>query len=120
MALKAASDGPQNALYVTPGGVTTGPGGLINDMLSAAGYQNFVTDAGWQALPLERLVKEQPDKYVYAQFSGASGQWSAARHPLLREAMASGEVAEIEGAMTACGGWFLMDAVEAIAEGVDQ
>lgn len=110
----------QSALYVTPGGATTGPGGLFDEMLTASGMTNFVAKPNWQALPLEALSIEQPDRYVYAQFSGASGQWSSARHPILRRGMASGEVIEIEGAMTSCGGWFLMDAIEAIASGQSQ
>lgn len=116
-AIEAGIRDGQTALYVTPGGVTSGPGGLTDEMIRVSGFENFVTRPGWQGLPLEQLVKAQPDVYVYAQFSGASGQWSAARHPILHDAMEQGEVTEIEGAMTSCGGWFLMDAIEAMTGG---
>ena len=41
-------------------------------------------------------------------------QWSAARHPLMRTA-SQHPVIGLEGAWTACGGWFVLDAAEAMA-----
>lgn len=107
----------QSALYVTPGGVTSGPGSLIHEMLIAAGLANFETAPGWHPIPLEQLAREAPDRFVFASFEGGAGPWSAARHPLLARQLRSSPVTEIEGAWTACGGWFLMDAVEALARG---
>ena len=39
------------------------------------------------------------------------------RHPVARAQLDGGAVVPIEGAWTACGAWFLMDAVEALARG---
>jgi iron complex transport system substrate-binding protein len=104
-------------LYATPGGVTSGPGSLIHELIEVAGYTNFQSDAGWQPLPLERLAYEQPDRVAMAWFGRRDynpDQWSAARHPLMRGASAHPPIG-LEGAWTACGGWFVLDAAEAMA-----
>lgn len=104
-------------LYATPGGVTSGPGSLIHELIEVAGYTNFQSDAGWQPLPLERLAYEQPDRVAMAWFGKRNynpDQWSAARHPLMRGASTQPPIG-LEGAWTACGGWFVLDAAEAMA-----
>ncbi len=107
------------ALYMTPAGVTSGPGSLIHEMLTAAGLDNFQARPGWRSIPLERLAYEQP-KLIAAAFFGSLTNhphgWSPARHPVARTQLAERAVVPIEGAWTACGAWFLMDAVEALAQ----
>jgi iron complex transport system substrate-binding protein len=106
------------ALYMTKGGVTAGPGTLVDDLMRAAGLANFQRRAGWNAIPLERLAYETPDLIAAASFDGASGNvdsWSAAAHPIARAQLRQRPVVHLEGAWTACGGWFLVDAVEALA-----
>ena len=105
-------------LYMTPGGVTAGPGTLVDEAIRAAGYANFQTAPGWASLPLERLAKEQPDRIAAASFGAwdrAPDGWSAARHPVARRAMQTRPVVAIDGAWTACGAWFLVEAVAAMA-----
>lgn len=106
------------ALYMTPGGVTSGPRSLIHEMLTAAGLDNFQAQPGWRTLPLERLAYEQPD-LVAAAFIGSMANhhhsWSSTRHPLAQALLAERTLVPIEDAWTACGAWFLMDAVEALA-----
>ncbi len=109
----------RKALYMTPTGVTSGPGTLVHEMLTAAGVDNFQEQAGWRSLPLERLAYETPDVVVAAFFDASRdhpGRWSAMRHPVARKQISERPIASIQGAWTACGGWFLLDAVEAIAE----
>ncbi|WP_236547735.1 ABC transporter substrate-binding protein [Sphingomonas sp. AX6] len=116
-AIPVSSPQRPSALYVTPGGVTSGPGGLVDEMLRAAGYVNFEGEPGWRTLPLERLAKEGPDLIASASFWNAPpDRWSAARHPIVARHMKDRPVVGIEGAWTACGGWFLVDAVEALAQ----
>lgn len=106
------------ALYLTPGGVSAGPGTLVHELLAAAGYDNFLTEPGFREIPLERLARERPDRLVPAFYDDPeahAGHWSAARHPLVRSLFAAGPVTPLSGAWTACGGWFLLDAVEALA-----
>ncbi|PAX06726.1 ABC transporter substrate-binding protein [Sphingomonas lenta] len=111
-------DRSEAALYMTPGGVTAGPGTLVAELLAAAGLRNFQREPGWRDLPLERLAYERPDLVAFASFKdvGDAEPWSAARHPIAR-AQLDGPVVGLEGAWTACGGWFLLDAVEALARG---
>lgn len=109
----------RSALYVTPGGVTAGPGTMIDEMFRAAGLANFQRASGWGPLPLERLAYERPDAIAAAFFDtkwNRADPWSAAGHPVARTAMADRPTAELPGAWTACGGWFVLDAVEALAK----
>ncbi len=115
----AGSPAPKSALYMTPSGVTTGQGGLIHEMLVAAGYSNFEQRPGWHELPLERLAYEQPDVIAAAFFDVQANHretWSAMRHPIARAQMQDQPTVMLSGAWTACGGWFLIDAIEALSE----
>lgn len=117
-ALEPSTSGRQ-ALYLTPGGATSGPGTLVHQMLLAAGLSNFEQRPGWHTIPLEKLAYEAPDLVVYAAFGNASEQtayWSSMRHPVARRLLAGSNARQLEGAWTACGGWFLLDAIEALAE----
>ena len=108
----------RSALYMTPTGVTSGPGTLVHEMLLAAGLTNFEEQRGWRSIPLERLVFEQPD-IVAAAFFGAStnhpAMWSPMRHPVAKRQMSDRPTVMLHGAWTSCGGWYLLDAIEALA-----
>ncbi len=118
-AIPMRNDAPET-LYMTTSGVTTGTGSLIHEMLSAAGLANFQKEPGWHSLPLERLVYEQPDMVAAAffeSFKRYSDIWSPSRHPVARQQLNNAALVHLQGAWTSCGGWFLMDAIEALAEG---
>ena len=121
--LKALAErsGPQReVLYMTPAGVTAGEGTLVHELFVAAGLENFQDRPGWNPLPLERLAYERPDLIAAAFFESKTNHvdnWSAARHPVARAQLRELPVVPLEGAWTSCGGWFLIDAVEALAEG---
>lgn len=109
---------PARALYMTPGGVTSGPDTLVDALMKAAGLANFEARPGWHALPLERLARERPDLVAWASFGRGTTHidaWSAARHPIARAQLAGRPVVALDGAWTSCGGWFVLDAVEALA-----
>jgi iron complex transport system substrate-binding protein len=106
---------PQTALYLTPGGVTSGQGSLIDAIIRAAGLANFQNEPGWREIPLERLASAQPDLIAAAFFTQTHRHqdiWSAARHPLITNAMTDRPVAQLDSAWISCGGWFLVEAVE--------
>ena len=108
------------ALYMTPAGVTSGPGSLVHEIFVAAGLENFQTRPGWRPIPLERLAYERPDLIVPAFFDNLTNRphaWSPMRHPVARSQLQARATIPIQGAWTACGAWFLMDAVEALAAG---
>jgi iron complex transport system substrate-binding protein len=113
-----ASAGDQSALYMTPTGATSGPGTLIHEMLQAAGFENFERQPGWRSIPLERLAYEQPDVVAAAFFNANNvnpSHWSPMRHPVAREQMQQQPTVMLQGAWTSCSGWYLLDAVEALA-----
>lgn len=119
----AARDASDTALYMTPAGVTTGPGSLVHEMLVTAGLTNFQENVGWRSLPLERLAYEQPNVVVAAFFEKLAHRthaWSASKHPVARKQLDDSEVVPLQGAWTACGGWFILDAIERLADGVSQ
>lgn len=117
-ALKPRGGTRPTALYATSAGVTTGPGSLVHRMLEAAGYENYQHRPGWAPLPLENMVQRRPERMI-AAFTGTVSEtrfaWSAMRHPVAREALADVPTVRIDGAWTACGGWFVLDAIEAMA-----
>ena len=107
-----------SALYMTPAGVTSGPGSLIHEMLTGAGLNNFQARPGWGPIALERLAYERPDLVAAAFFESLTNHphaWSPIRHPVARSRLGDGAVVPIKGAWTACGGWFLADAMDALA-----
>lgn len=114
------SSAPKNALYMTPGGVTSGPGTLIHEMLVAAGLENFEQKPGWRSIPLEELVYSQPDVIAAAFFDEGTflpSQWGAMQHPVARRQMQQQPTVQLNGSWTSCGAWFLLDAIEALAAG---
>lgn len=108
------------ALYVTPAGVTTGPGAMVHEMLIAAGFSNFEDRPGWRSIPLERLAYEQPDIIAAAffdQLTNHPDSWSPMKHPVAQRQMSDQTVVPLQGSWTACGGWFIIEAIEALAAG---
>lgn len=115
---------PVSALYVTPGGVTTAGGGLVHEMILAAGLTNHAHHAGggWIAMPLERLVAETPDLILTGFFTTAAervNRWSAGRHPVMRERLARTPTLDLDAARLSCGGWHLADGAVAIRRAAD-
>ncbi|MEM9172273.1 MAG: ABC transporter substrate-binding protein [Pseudomonadota bacterium] len=109
-----------SALYMTPSGVTTGPGSLVHDILIASGVENFQNQPGWQPIPLEKLAYNRPDMIAAAFFDAYTNHpdaWSPMRHPVARAQLRERPTVQIKGAWTSCSGWYLMDAVEALSRG---
>jgi iron complex transport system substrate-binding protein len=107
------------ALYATPSGVTGGQGTMIDAMIKSAGLSNFQDQAGWNPIPLERLARQRPDIVIAASFgaeSAALDRWSLARHPVARAQLKDQAVLPLNGALTSCGGWFVIEAIEAMAK----
>ena len=86
----------------------------------AAQGDNFQTQPGWQPIPLERLAYDNPDLVAAAFFDSRTNHpdaWSPMRHPVARRQLRDRPTVPIKGAWTSCSGWYLLDAVEAVAEG---
>lgn len=121
--LETQTPSAQTALYMTPYGVTTGPGSLVDQLMTLAGFENFQSKPGWNPLPLERLTRKQPDYIITSFFDShdnITANWSAMRHPIASKALSAHPELKLKGAWTSCGAWFLMDAAEALSRGRDK
>ncbi|MEO1013593.1 MAG: ABC transporter substrate-binding protein [Pseudomonadota bacterium] len=119
IAAEAPAAPMKSALYMTPGGVTTGPGSVLHDVMVRAGYENFEAAPGWPPLPLERLAVERPDAVAAGFFDWRRQDlkgWTAARHPIARNVIDTAETTFLDAAVLACAGWFVVDAVEALSD----
>ena len=106
-------------LYVTPGGVTSGPGSMIDEMIRASGYRNYETRPGWHNLPLEAMTVEKPDAVLAAFFDNPAHNqdaWTSARHPLLRQILRDVSRLDVSGASVSCGNWMAGDVVEKLRQ----
>ena len=108
--------GKAKALYMTPSGTTAGTQTFVDEIISAAGLDNFQTQSGFRDIPLERLAYEQPDMIAAAFFdTDKLNTWSAMRHPIARKQISSKPTTPLNGSWMSCGAWFAVDAVEALA-----
>ncbi|MGF1455981.1 MAG: ABC transporter substrate-binding protein [Alphaproteobacteria bacterium] len=108
------------ALYLTPGGFTSGGGTFVDDILTRAGVRNMVAEQGrdgWLAVDLEQMVLEPPDMIVGAFFDLSSNHvtfWSLERHAFFRRILEETPTVLIPGRQVACSAWFATDAIETI------
>ena len=106
------------ALYLTPSGVTGGPGTLVHSVLTAAGMTNHERRPGWQTVSLERLALEPPRAVVlgfFDTFQLAGDSWGPGRHQVLKRAVRERALASLPGAMLACPDWGAGEAAELLA-----
>lgn len=106
-------------LYMTPSGVTSGAGSLVDELMKLAGLTNFQNQPGWRSLPLERLAYERPEMVAAAFFDSISHQkdaWSAMRHPVAKAQINSLPTVYLNGSWMSCGAWFAVEAVQALSE----
>lgn len=111
------------ALYLTPSGVTTGPGTIIHEVISAAGYANFIDEPGWHDINLERLADQRPDLVITGFLDAKQpfkGQWSVGRHPFLEQALGNVPRVDLPGALLSCNTWALADAVDRVKAFADE
>lgn len=107
-----------DALYLTPSGITTGPGSMIDEILRTAGFANFEDRPGWHSLPLERLAYEQPGHIVTGFFDSADsfeGRWDASRHPIAAS-LADIPRTDLPGAWIGCSAFPIAEAVKRLKE----
>jgi iron complex transport system substrate-binding protein len=108
----------KSALYMTPSGVTAGPGTLVDAILTAAGYRNLAPGSGYRTIPIERLVLNPPDAFVLGFFDApylAGQHWSAGGNRVVRELVRERTVASLDDSLLGCPAWYAGDAVQALA-----
>ena len=105
-------------LYVAPGGVTAGPGTLVDAIFRAAGLENAITRPGYQTLSLEAVALHPPSAVVRGFSEGfmlAQNRWGPGRHDVVARASRARVVAALPRAMLACPGWQAAEAAERLA-----
>lgn len=106
------------AFYLTPGGVTAGPGTLVDAVLRAAGVANMETRPGYRTLSLEQLALSPPDRVVlgfFDTFMLAGDSWGIGRHRILQRVARERSVASLPGSMLGCPDWGAAEAAEILA-----
>lgn len=95
----------ERALYLTPGGVTAGPGTLVDAVLRAAGMTNAETRPGFQTVSLEEMALSPPKTVVlgfFDTFQLSGDSWGVGRHRVLQRVATTRSVARLPGALLGC------------------
>lgn len=107
----------REAVYVTPGGYTTGSGSLIDSILKAAGFRNGVSGPGYQPLGIEKIALSPPALFVRGFFQQWRSDWRGpGRHPVVTRAAKGRTVADLPASTLSCPAWFAADAAALLAE----
>jgi len=117
-AVKPPSRPAPQAVYLTAGGFTAGPGTLVDAMLRAAGFRNQTTAPGFGAVSVERIALQSPMRFVLGFFDQIRSDWRGpGRHPVVRRAAQGRTAARLPAAVLTCPAWFAADGVALIADG---
>ena len=107
----------RRALYVTPGGFTTGGGTLTDAVLRAAGLANAADAPGFASISLERLVLNPPALFVKAFFDAVrNDRRGPGRGAVLARLSRDRTAAELPGALLTCPAWFAGEASRRLAD----
>lgn len=118
LARAAGAWGGTRAVYLTPGGLTTGPGTLIDAVLRGAGMVNAETRPGFQVLSLEQLALDPPERVVlgfFDTFQLSGDSWGIGRHRLVRTLARERAAASLPGSTLGCPDWAAAEAAELLA-----
>ncbi|MEM5516965.1 ABC transporter substrate-binding protein [Henriciella sp. AS95] len=118
----AAPQTGETALYLTPGGVTAGPGTMVDQIMTAAGLENAVSQQGWVNVPLETLVQNPPQRVLAAFFDfdeDRASNWSLTRHPAMQRILANAKTIRLDESRLTCPAWFVADEARAVAEALN-
>ncbi|MNS24529.1 hypothetical protein D3C72_563780 [compost metagenome] len=107
----------REAVYVTPGGYTTGSSSLIDSILKAAGFRNGVRGPGYQPLGIEKIAMSPPALFVRGFFQQWRSDWRGpGRHPVVARAAQGRTVTDLPASTLSCPAWFAADAAVLLAE----
>ena len=108
--------GGRKALYLTPGGFTSGGGSMVDAILRAAGMTNAAEGPGYRPAPLESLVLSPPAAFVLGFFDMARyTAWDLARHPVLERVRRGRTAASLPGKYLGCPAWFQAEGARVLA-----
>jgi len=108
------------AIYLSPGGSTTGARTFLGEVLMLAGLRNLMSEkglTGWGQVDLEQLVIDPPDVIVGSFFDARTGMadaWRLADHPAMQHVMEEGLFISVPSRFLACPAWMMLDGVDYI------
>lgn len=108
------------AIYMTPGGATSGPETLVHEIMTIAGVRNQAAEGpalGWAFIDLETLVVNPPDAVVASFFDLRflkTDIWRLGRHSAMQDFLQSRPVVYVPARKFACATWYVADAAEQI------
>ena len=111
--------GGARALYLTPGGFTSGPDTLIASMMGAAGLAPLAVAPGYAPVPLERLVLAPPAALVLGFFRDIAGgyqHWTIAGNGYLQGLVRQRAIASLPGRLLGCPAWYAAEGSLALAQ----
>ncbi len=115
------ADGPA-AIYISPGGATSGPGTFLDEVLRMSGLRNQMADLGmegWGTIELEFLVIDPPEVIIGSFFdarTGASDSWRLGDHPVAKKIFSEAQFIEVPSRLLSCPAWYALDAVDLIRQ----
>lgn len=108
------------ALYLTPGGFTSGRGTLVGAMLAAAGLVSAGGSASYAPVTLEDLVLRPPAALVLGFFrdlsTGGGQRGTIAGNGFLQALAGRRTIASLPGSILGCPAWFAADGSVALAD----
>lgn len=112
---------PVDALIFQPNGFTTGPGNLMDAMLSACGFRNAARRYGMKQsghVPLEQLIADPPRVLLAGETAPGAATWAerVVSHPALRALDGRMHRASFPMRLFYCGGPVLIQTAMALAE----
>lgn len=113
---ESAPDGPRPVLAVYgPNGITSGPGSLLHDVLTRAGFANLAARLGIGSvgtLRMEALLTSEPDALLFSDSGGEINSLARQklRHPALQQLAGSRPSIRLPGRLWTCGGPEVLEA----------
>lgn len=107
------------AMYLSPGGTTTGAGTFVGEVIAISGLTNLMSQSlpSWGQINLEQLVLNPPDVIIGSFFDaqvGNSDGWRFSTHPVVADMLADVLFINVPSRFLACPQWMMLDAIELI------
>lgn len=112
---------PVDALIFQPNGFTTGPGNLMDAMLTECGFRNVALRYGMKQsghVPLEQLIADPPQVLLAGETAPGAATWAerVVSHPALRALDGRMHRATFPMRLFYCGGPVLIETAQALAQ----
>lgn len=113
------------ALYLSPGGTTTGENTFVGEVIKISGLTNLMSTSisGWGQIDIEKLVLDPPDVIVGSFFDAQVGNadgWRFSHHPVVTAMMEHALFIDVPSRFLACPQWMMLDAVEFIQSKLEE